>query len=63
MLGRDSGLRSIHKGSSCFILIFFAFTLKSGLDSLEGSRIPGLHALPASRGPEVTDAEGRTQQA
>lgn len=39
---------------------FFAFTLKSGLDPLEGSRSPGLCALPASGDHEATDAEGRT---
>lgn len=41
-----------------FFFFFFAFTLKSGLDSLEGSRSPGLCALPASGGHEATDAEG-----
>lgn len=41
---------------------FLAFTLQSGLDSLEGSTPPGLSALPASGGPEATDAEGRTQK-
>lgn len=43
-----------------FFFSFFAFTLQSDLDSLKGSRTPGLWALPASRDPEATDAEGRT---
>ena len=42
------------------LFFFFAFTLQSGLDSLKGSRTPGLWAPPASGGPEATDAEGRT---
>lgn len=62
MLGRDSGFRSIHKRSSYFNLIylFVLLGLISGLDSLEGSRTPGLQALPAIAGLEVTHAEGKT---
>lgn len=42
------------------LFICLAWTLISGLDSLEGSRTPGLQALPAIAGLEVTHAEGKT---